>query len=254
LREELIGSLIIAAVLLLIVMYLARRQFRFQTIYDYQQGLLYRRGIFVEALAPGRYFVFAPRDMIEVYDTRKTMLSIPGQEILTKDKINIKLSLSGYYVIADPVKTKQSSQYYIAELYNDAQMILRDRVAEVTLDELLENRASIDTALLEGMTDKAAGLGLTLSALAIKDIILPANLKRAFASVMEAQKEAQRQLEKARGEQAVLRSLANSSKMYEGNPSLLQARILQSWAEGKNTVVFNADGATIHHGKVSDSA
>ncbi|MCC2096264.1 MAG: slipin family protein [Hyphomicrobiales bacterium] len=251
-REEILGSFLIAGLVVLVVLFLARRQFTFQTVFDFQKGLLYRRGVFTQTLEPGRYFVLVPRDTIEIFDIRKTMLSIPGQEILTKDKINIKLSLSGHYSIADPLKTKQSSQYFISELYNDAQMLLRDKVSGVTLDELLEGRAAIDASLLEGMQDNADSLGLTLSALAIKDIILPANLKRAYAGVIEAQKEAQRQLEKARGEQAVLRSLANSSRMYDNNPSLMQARIVQSLAEGRNTVVFNADGTAVATSKAAD--
>lgn len=70
--------------------------------------------------------------------------------------------------------------------------------------------------------------------------MLPANLKKAFAGILEAKKEAQKQLEKARGEQAVLRNLANSSAMFDGNPMLLQARIIQSLSNGNNTVIFNA--------------
>jgi hypothetical protein len=80
-----------------------------------------------------------------------------------------------------------------------------------------------------------------VSGLAVRDVMLPANLKKAYSGALEAQKEAQKNLEKARGEQAVLRSLANSSKLYEEHPSLLQARVIQALANGNNSIVFGAD-------------
>jgi hypothetical protein len=81
--------------------------------------------------------------------------------------------------------------------------------------------------------------------------MLPANLKRAFAGVLEAQKEAQRQLEKARGEQAVLRNLANSSAMYASNPMLLQARLVQVLDGGNNNVVFKTDDMLVPKDKAA---
>lgn len=223
------------------------------TVFEYQKGLLYRNGSFEKTLTTGQYYFFAPRTEVEIYDIRSTQLTIPGQEILTKDKISVKVTLSGNYTIADPLKAKQISQYYMSDVYSEAQSAVRDAVAAVSLDELLEDRTKIDAQIFSEMKKKADALGLDLTALAIRDIILPANLKRAFAGVLEAQKEAQKQLEKARGEQAVLRSLANSSKMYDNNPSLLQARVLQSLADGKNTIVFGADGKTaIKESEASD--
>ena len=71
--------------------------------------------------------------------------------------------------------------------------------------------------------------------------MLPTNIKKAFSGILEEQKEAQRQLEKARGEQAVLRKLANVSGLYDVNPMLPQARLIQALSAGNNSVVFNAD-------------
>ena len=71
--------------------------------------------------------------------------------------------------------------------------------------------------------------------------MLPANLKKAFSGIIEAKKEAQTQLEKARGDQAVLRNLANAAGLYDANPQLLQARIIQTLANGNNTIVFGAN-------------
>lgn len=211
-------------------------------VYDFQKGLLYKNGAFQMLLGPGTYRFLKTGTDIQVVDGRRTMIALPGQEILTKDNISLKLSLCGFYEVTDPVKAKHQSQNYLTEFYSHAQLALRDVVAGYTIDELLEKKGEIDAQLAARTAGAAAALGLSVSALAVKDIMLPANLKRAFAGIIEAKKDAQKQLEKARGEQAVLRNLANASNMFDGNPMLLQARIIQSLSAGGNTVIFNAPG------------
>lgn len=214
-------------------------------VYDFQKGLLYNQGSFVKIVGAGRYRFLKSRTDIQVVDTRRTMLALAGQEILTKDNISLKISLSGFYEVVDPVKAKHGSQNYITELYSLAQIVLRETVANYTIDELLEKKNEMDEQLLARMKDKAGALGVAFSALAVRDIMLPANLKKAFSGIIEAKKEAQTQLEKARGEQAVLRNLANAAGLYDANPQLLQARIIQTLANGNNTIVFGADKPVI---------
>lgn len=247
-RQEFLIVLIVAAAAIAFGWRHYSTRFTRRIIYDHQKGLLYRDGAFVRLVGAGRYRIDKERTEIEVYDMRESMLSIPVQDVLTADKVNVKISLAGLYSIADPQALKSAADHYLGRLYTDAQLALRDLVATLTVDELLNRRTELDDRLLEAVRNKAADMGLTLLRLAVRDIVLPANLKRAYAGIVEAQKEAQRQLEKARGEQAVLRSLANSSKMYDSNPSLLQARIVQALADGKNTIVFNGDGKTITTG------
>lgn len=178
-------------------------------------------------------------------DKRKTILSLPGQDILTRDNINLKLSLAGFYELTDPARARHASQNYAAELYSHAQLSLRDTIASFTLDELLEKKGEIDALLLEKIADKAQAIGCTVSTLAVRDIMLPANLKKAFSGILETKKEAQIQLEKARGEQAVLRSLANAAQLFDSNPQLLQARVIQTLSNGNNTIVFGADAGKV---------
>ncbi len=211
------------------------------TIYEYQKGLLYKNGSFKKVLNAGKYYYLRSRSDIKIVDIRKFLFNLPGQAILTKDNVNVKFSLVGSYEVTDPALAKHSSNNYELEFYNGAQLILRDLVGKVTIDELLEDKGKIDNQLVEHVGAKAEELGLKLSSIAVKDIMLPANLKRAFSSILEAKKDAQCELEKARGEQAVLRNLANSSNMYENNPGLLQARLIQALSTGKHTIVFNGD-------------
>ncbi|MCB9979229.1 MAG: slipin family protein [Rhodospirillales bacterium] len=218
------------------------RLFLSVTIYDFQKGLLYKNGSFKRELGAGRYHYIRARSMVQVFDLRKVLISLPGQEVLTKDNVNIKVTLVGFYEVVDPAKAAHQSENYAVEFYSFAQIILRDLISSSTIDEFLEKKCDIDAQLLVRLSEKAESLGLVVSAFSIRDIMLPANLKKAFSGVLEAKKEAQRQLEKARGEQAVLRNLSNSSSMYEGNPMLLQARLIQALSAGNNSIVFRADG------------
>src|SRR5262249_43113053 len=134
-----------------------------------------------------------------------------------------------------------ASTNYLSTFYAQMQIILRGLVAAHTLEELLENRKAFDESLLVEAAKTATELGLTVTHCAVRDIMLPAGLKRAMAGIMEAKKDAQAQMEKARGEQAVLRSLANLASLYETHPSLAQARVIQALSSGNHTIVFGAD-------------
>lgn len=211
------------------------------TVYEYQKGLLFKDGKLVRELDAGHYRYLSTRSKIEVFDLRRRALDLIGQEILTKDNVSIRLSVVGQIQITEPVKVLQQTESYMAEVYALAQLAIRDAVSSMKLDEILANRSAIDQLIQTHVTERAKDLGLAITGLSVRDIMLPPNLKKAYAGVLEAQKNAQVNLEKARGEQAVLRSLANSSKLYAENPSLLQARVIQALSTGKNTIVFGTD-------------
>jgi regulator of protease activity HflC (stomatin/prohibitin superfamily) len=210
------------------------------TVYEYQKGLFYKNGKLDRIVDAGTYRFFASNNKIEVVDTRKRELLISGQEMLTRDNIGIRVSAVGSIHVADPVKAIHQSEHYLGDIYTVGQLALRDAIGTVTLDELLNNKIQFDLGIQEKIARAAIELGAVVSGVAIRDIMLPANLKKAYSGVLEAQKEAQKNLEKARGEQAVLRSLANSAKMYDEMPALLQARVIQALATGNNSIVFGA--------------
>lgn len=210
------------------------------TIFDYQRGLLYQRGVFARVVGPGRYRYFRPRSTVHVVDMRRMLIALPGQEVLTQDQIAVKVTLAGFYEVADPARARHTAENPLAALYALLQIALREEVGRVTLDAFLEGKSDLGAALSARVAEGAAELGLQVSALAVKDVMLPAHLKRAYSGLLEAQKEAQRQLEKARGEQAVLRSLANAATLYARSPMLLQARLLQAVTGANNNIVFQA--------------
>ncbi|MBV9788139.1 MAG: slipin family protein [Chloroflexi bacterium] len=234
----------IAAVFALIV-WLRRRLTRI-TIFEYQRGILYTDGIFRRVLTPGAYWCFMPRTTITRLDLRPRFASINGQEVLSADNVGLRLSLAAKYQIIDPLKAAHNSDNYETALYLELQIALRDLVGAVKIDELLDKRQELSAQLFERSASAIQALGLELLSVSIKDVMFPGELKRIFAQVVKAQKEGLAALERARGESAALRNLANAAKMLEQNPALMQLRLLQTVGDGSgNTVVLGMNSQVV---------
>lgn len=218
---------------------------RSQIVYEYQRGVLYVRGRFRRVLEPGRYWVSGARSIVTV-DTRPVFITIPGQEVLSSDGVTVRISLAAQYQVGDPDRAINKAQSYAAALYLLLQMEARSLISTQKIDAILENRDNTRQKLLESVSPKAAELGITLLGVDVKDLMLPGDIKKVFAQVVKAQKEGQAALERARGETAALRNLANAAKMIEENPNLLQLRALQVIAENSsNSLVLNVSGGNI---------
>jgi regulator of protease activity HflC (stomatin/prohibitin superfamily) len=197
-------------------------------------GLLYQHGKFVVQLAPGRHVRWGRNFTVNAQDTRKAFLMVAGQEVLTADNISVKLSLVVAYQIADAVKASHETQSWHADLYNVAQLALRTVVSGIPAETLLTQRLDIAPQLLARVQPDAQKIGIAVPAVEVKDVMLPAELKRAYGDVLKAKQEGQAALERARGESASLRNLANAARVLEGNPALMNLRLLQSLASAQN--------------------
>lgn len=218
-------------------------------VHDYEKGLRYRDGKLESVVGAGYYRLFGKRTRITLHDVRLLPLVIGAQEVSTKDHVSVRISLVGHFQISDIKKAIHETSSYTQDMHVAVQLALRDVVADMTVDDVLASRGAIDAEVLKRIQPQLAECGLSVPHLAVRDVILPANLKKAMAGVVEAQKETQRNLEKARGEQAVLRSLANSARMLADNPHLLNVRLIQALEQGRNTIVFGADGMKVEEKK-----
>ena len=207
---------------------LKRREAGMVTVYDYEAGLRYERGKLSEALAPGRYTTWPAPVLIERIDMREQSLPVPGQEILTQDNLPVRVSAVLRWKITDAVTNKRGAVNVGARLYELVQIVLRKRVGALTLDTLLADRAKLDDGLVAEMQAGITGLGVAVNGLDIKDLNLVGAAKQTYADLWRAQKEGLAALERARGEQAALRALANAARMLKGNPELMNLRVLQA--------------------------
>jgi regulator of protease activity HflC (stomatin/prohibitin superfamily) len=191
-------------------------------------GLLYQHGKFAAQLGVGRNVRWGRGFTLVHQDLRKAILPITGQEVLTADNVSLKASLSVSYQVVEPVKALHEAQNWAADLHNHVQLALRAVVGELAVETLVTQRPSVAAKLLVLVQPEAAKFGVQVHAVELKDLMYPAELKRAFAESLKARQEGQAALERARGESAALRNLANAARVLEGNPELLNLRLLQS--------------------------
>ena len=214
------------------------------TVHDYQRGLRYRQGRFAGLVASGTHVAVKPLTEIHVLDARPTSLTVPGQEILTADGVALRVSLTARYVVADPVAAVSNDQNYVSALYTTLHAGLRAALAGRTADEILAGRGEIGPAVGGAVASDLARLGVELLGVDVRDVMVPPELKRAFAGIVAARREGEAALERARGETAALRGLANAGRLLDDNPGLVQLRILQQLgASSGNTIMLGLPAA-----------
>lgn len=214
-------------------------------VFEHERGLRFHHGRFVGVVEPGAYRHWRSRSTIKTFDLRPTVLTMPGQEVISADGVSIRISLAARYAVVDPVAAFNESEDYFAALYLALQVALRNVVSATKIDDLLERRADVGPQVLEGAREAAAQLGLRLDSVEAKDFMLQGELRKAFAQVVTARKEGLAALERARGETAALRNLANAARVLESSPALMQLRVLQQiGGSAGNTVVLGLSGAT----------
>jgi regulator of protease activity HflC (stomatin/prohibitin superfamily) len=211
-------------------------------------GLLYHKGKFAKVLGAGRHIRWGRHFTLDAHDLRKASLLVAGQEVLTADNVGLKVSVLVTYHVTDPAKAAHETQNWQGDLYNFAQLALRAVVSGVAVEALLNQRLAIGAQLLARAQPEAAKIGLNVLAVEVKDVMFPAELKRAFADVLKAKQEGQAALERARGESASLRNLANAARVLEGNPALMNLRLMQSLTTAQNagnTLVLGMPGGFV---------
>jgi regulator of protease activity HflC (stomatin/prohibitin superfamily) len=225
-------------------------KFKRVIVYEYQRGLKYKKGRFVATLDPGLHWISAATSSIFAVDIRPEFITIQGQDVLTSDGVGIKISLAAEFQVIDANLAVNKTANFRGNLYLILQMALREIVSKEKIDALLENRAGISGKLMELSTSKAEAMGLKLISADVKDMMFAGEMKKAFAQVVKAQKDGQAALERARGETAALRSLANAARTMDDNPNLLQLRALQALADSSgNTLVLGLPNNAVPVGK-----
>jgi regulator of protease activity HflC (stomatin/prohibitin superfamily) len=231
--------LFVVFVTVVVVVAALRKSVRAVTVFEYERGLRYTKGRFAGIVPPGRYWVMSSSTTIQKVDIRPTFVSITGQEVLISDGVALKVSLAAKYEVADPDIAVNKVANYYAALYLELQLGLRQIIGGAPIDDLLGKRQDFGKQLHELTANKIAGMGLTLIEVEIKDIMFPGELKKIFTQVVKARQDGLAALERARGETAALRNLANAAALVERNPMLMQLRLLQAVSQSSgNTIVL----------------
>ena len=200
-------------------------------------------GRLTSVLPTGRHTVWPRRQTVLQMPALEQVFHIPGQEMLTADGAGVRATAVASVRITEPLTLMRlHANTWQEKLYLEVQLAVRSLVAGLTLDELLDQRAGLDRSLTPTLQGWAEGLGLEVIRVVVRDLVVPGALKHAVANVVTARLEGQAALERARGETAALRSLANAARMVESNPALLQLRLIQQM-EGTNGNTYVLGGA-----------
>lgn len=199
------------------------------TVESFEKGLLFFNREFQKLLEPGDYFFWRGTTSVAVLkaDMRQQQLDMSGQEIMTKDKIMLRVNFVCQFRINDPVKALHTVKKYDEQLYILMQLALREYIGAFTLDEILERKESISAQVVTAIQAKAAEMGIDLLAAGVKDIILPGDVKDIINQVLIAEKKAQANVIMRREETASTRSLLNTAKIMDENKTLYRLKELE---------------------------
>jgi regulator of protease activity HflC (stomatin/prohibitin superfamily) len=197
---------------------------------NHEAGLLYVEGKLVERLAPGRHAFWTVGRKIEVkrLDLRPQLVEITAQEMLTKDRISLRVTLTAFRRIVDPERAVAATADVDAWLYRLVQFAIREAVAARTLDEVLAAKNALDAELRAFVRERVAEAGIEVTELGVKDVILPGEIRELVNKVVEAERVAKANQIRRQEETAATRSLLNTAKLMEDNPLLLRLKELES--------------------------
>jgi regulator of protease activity HflC (stomatin/prohibitin superfamily) len=197
---------------------------------NHEAGLLFVEGRLTERLAPGRHAFWVAGRKIEVkrLDLRPQAVEITAQEMLTRDRIALRVTLTAFRRIVDPERMVATVPDLDAWLYRLVQFAIREAVAGRTLDEVLQAKATLDAELRTYVRDRVADSGVEVTELGVKDVILPGEIRELVNKVVEAERVAKANLIRRQEETAATRSLLNTARLMEENPLLLRLKELES--------------------------
>ena len=197
---------------------------------DTSFGMLMVDGEFVRVLEPGlhAFWKYHRALKVEQADRRVQAMEVSGQEILTRDKVSLRVNLTALWQVLDVVKARSTLKDFAEFAYKELQFALREAVGARTLDELLGDKGTLDRDIGAAVRTKVAEHGLAVHSVGVKDVILPGEMKTILNQVVEAEKVAQANLIKRREETAATRSLLNTARLMDENPTLLRLKELET--------------------------
>jgi regulator of protease activity HflC (stomatin/prohibitin superfamily) len=212
---------------------------------EYERGIVFRLGrLMPDPRGPGLFILIPVIDRMVKVDLRTVTLTIPPQEVITKDNVPVRVNAVAYFRIVEPKAAIVQIENFMVATSQIAQTTLRSVLGQHVLDELLSEREKIN-AILQGIIDEAtAPWGIKVSIVEVKDVEIPAGMQRAMARQAEAERERRAKVINAEGEYQASERLKDAANVIEEHPVALQLRYLQTLLElgssQATTIVFPA--------------
>ncbi|GJL91448.1 slipin family protein [Hyphococcus sp.] len=200
------------------------------TVGEAEAGLVFFDRELVDTLTSGRYGYWQIGRTVttKTLDMRPQPLEVTAQEILTKDKISLRVTLTSFVQVTDAQKAALSTPDYSNHVYRLVQFAVREAIGGRTLDEVLNDRESVDEQIVNHVRRELGDIGVAVRELGVKDVILPGDMREMINRVVDAEKTAQANLIRRREETAATRSLLNTARLMEDNPTLLRLKELEA--------------------------
>src|SRR5213083_192152 len=235
-----------AAVIAFIVVVLIVALFLFAAIKvarEYERGIVFRLGrLLPEPKGPGLFLLIPIVDRMVKVDLRTITLTIPPQEVITKDNVPVRVNAVSYFRIVEPKNAIVQVENFMVATSQIAQTTLRSVLGQHLLDELLSERDKIN-AILQGIIDEATSpWGIKVSIVEVKDVEIPSDMQRAMARQAEAERERRAKVISAEGEYQASERLKDAAAVMSQEPITVQLRYLQTLLEigsaNNSTIVF----------------
>lgn len=234
------SGLMITLVVAVAVIVLAA--FSLRVVREYQRVVAFRLGRLRGALGPGIVFRLPFLDTLVPVDLRVVTLTIPPQEVITRDNVTARVNAVVMFKVSDPVKSVMAVENHAVATSQFAQTTLRSVVGRADLDTLLAHRADLNEDLYQSIARQAVPWGVEVSVVEIKDVEIPEMMQRAMARQAEAERERRAKVISAHGELEASQELRDAAKTLSEAPASLQLRYLQTLlelgADQNSTVVF----------------
>ncbi|GAA0714240.1 slipin family protein [Dactylosporangium roseum] len=232
--------MIIAIVAVLVPLTLAVLSLR--VLKEYERGVAFRLGRLREPLGPGVRVLLPGLDKLVRIDLRVVTLTIPPQEVITRDNVPARVNAVVLFRVVDPVRSVMSVENHAVATSQIAQTTLRSVVGRADLDTLLAHRADLNEDLAKSIASMTEPWGVKVEVVEIKDVEIPEAMQRAMAREAEAERERRAKVINARGELQASAQLRDAAKTLSESPASLQLRYLQTLlelgADHNSTVVF----------------
>src|SRR5579871_5041420 len=215
---------------------------------QYERGVVFFLGKFEGVRGPGLTLIFVPFQTMTRVSLRTVTMQIPSQKIITKDNVSIDIAAVAYYHITDPEKAVIAIENVYNAINQISQTTVRNVVGQFMLDQLLSDTLGINEQIKNVIDRHTEPWGAQVTAVEIKDIMLPENMQRAMAKEAEAERERRAKIVAAEGEYQAAVKLGQAADIITQHPVALQLRTLQTMAEisieKNSTIIFPAQFMT----------
>jgi regulator of protease activity HflC (stomatin/prohibitin superfamily) len=238
-----VGTLLAGILILIVILAILRSSIRI--VKEYERLVVFRLGRLIGFRGPGLTFIIPIIDSPRIIDLRIVSLDVPKQRIVTKDNVTVDVDAVVFMRVEDPQAAVMRVKDYVMASSLLAMTTLRDVIGQVELDDLLTKRDELNLRIQKLLDEATEPWGVKITAVAIRDVVLPAEMQRAIAKQAEAERERRSRIIMAEGEYLAAQKMAEAAQAYAASPIALRLRELQTWAEiarEKNLIIVTEGG------------